>query len=111
MNDIKIKNENAFMEALRNRALITPLLIPTLRHHEVAGILCHIQPCLNLHKGELLVNLCVSTLNNWGLMRHIYVGNLTIIGSDYSLSPGRHQAIIWTDAGILLHQEQISMKS
>ena len=30
------------------------------------------------------------------------VGNLTIIGSDNGLSPGRHQAIIWTNAGILL---------
>ena len=33
---------------------------------------------------------------------HICVGNLTIIGSDNGLSPGRHQAIIWTNAGILL---------
>ena len=28
--------------------------------------------------------------------------NLTIIGSDNGLSPGRHQAIIWTNAGIFL---------
>ena len=33
---------------------------------------------------------------------HIYVSNLTIIGSDNGLSPGRRQAIIWTNAGILL---------
>ena len=33
---------------------------------------------------------------------HIWVGNLTIIGSDNSLSPGRRQAINWTYAGILL---------
>ena len=30
------------------------------------------------------------------------VGKLTIIGSDNGLSPGRCQAIIWTNAGILL---------
>ena len=30
------------------------------------------------------------------------VSKLTIIGSDNGLSPGRHQAIIWTNAGILL---------
>ena len=30
------------------------------------------------------------------------VGKLTIIGSDNDLSPGRRQAIIWTNAGILL---------
>ena len=35
-------------------------------------------------------------------MTHICVGNLTIIGSDNGLSPGRRQAIIWTSAGILL---------
>ena len=35
-------------------------------------------------------------------MTHICVGKLTIIGSDNGLSPGRRQAIIWTDAGILL---------
>ena len=35
-------------------------------------------------------------------MTHICVGNLTIIGSDNGLSPGRRQAIIWTNAEILL---------
>ena len=33
---------------------------------------------------------------------HICVSNLTIIGSDHGLSPGRRQAIIWTNVGILL---------
>ena len=35
-------------------------------------------------------------------MMHICVGKLTIIGSDNGLSPDRRQAIIWTNAGILL---------
>ena len=35
-------------------------------------------------------------------MTHICVGKLTIIDSDNGLSPGRRQAIIWTNAGILL---------
>ena len=39
---------------------------------------------------------------HWGRMTHICVGKLTIIGSDNGLSPDRHQAIIWTNAGILL---------
>ena len=38
----------------------------------------------------------------WGRMTHICVGKLTIIGSDNGLSPSRHQAIILTNAGILL---------
>ena len=49
---------------------------------------------VNLPKGELLVNLCVSTLIDWGRVTRICVGNLTIIG--------RRHAIIWTDAEILL---------
>ena len=35
-------------------------------------------------------------------MTHICVGKLTIIASDNGLSPERRQAIIWTNAGILL---------
>ena len=41
-------------------------------------------------------------LTHWGLVTHICVVILTIIGSDNGLSPGRRQAIIWTIAGILL---------
>ena len=40
-------------------------------------------------------------INHWGRVTHICVGNLTIIGPDNGLSPGRRQAIIWTNAGIL----------
>ena len=35
-------------------------------------------------------------------MTHICVSKLTIIGSDNGLSPGQRQAIIWTNARILL---------
>ena len=42
------------------------------------------------------------TLTHWGRVTHICVGKLTIIASDNGLSPGRRQAIIWTNAGILL---------
>ena len=41
-------------------------------------------------------------LTHWGRMTHICVGILTIIVSDNGLSPGRRQAIIWTNDGILL---------
>ena len=43
-----------------------------------------------------------SVLTHWGRVTQICVSNLTIIGSDYGLSPDRRQAIIWTNAGILL---------
>ena len=66
------------------------------------SMLCFLFHNLNLPKGELFVNLCVSILIDWGQVTHICVGNLAIIGSDNCLSPGRRHAIIWTDAGILL---------
>ena len=42
------------------------------------------------------------SLTHWGRVTHICVGNIIIIGSDNGLSPGRRQAIIWNNAGILL---------
>ena len=41
-------------------------------------------------------------LTHWGRVTHICIDKLTIIGSDNGLSPGRRQAIIWTNVGILL---------
>ena len=41
-------------------------------------------------------------LTHWGRVTHICPCELTNIGSDNGLSPGRRQAIIWTNAGILL---------
>ena len=41
-------------------------------------------------------------LTQWGRVTHICISNLTIIGPYNGLSPGRRQAIIRTNAGILL---------
>ena len=41
-----------------------------------------------------------SNLTHWGQVTRICVADLTITGSDNGLSPGRHQAIIRTNAGI-----------
>ena len=52
---------------------------------------------------RLQLNLPVTNkLTHWGRVMLICIGKLTIIGSDNGLSPGRRQAIIWTNAGILL---------
>ena len=45
---------------------------------------------------------CHNELTHWGRVTHICVGKLTIIGPDNGLSPGRHQAIIWTNPGMVL---------
>ena len=50
---------------------------------------------------ELLSDIQQS-LTHWGRVTHICVSKLAIIGSDNGLAPGRRQAIIWTNAGILL---------
>ena len=48
------------------------------------------------------MQLLQEKLTLWGRVTHICVGNLTISGSDNGLAPNRRQAIIWTNAGILL---------
>ena len=50
-------------------------------------------------------------LTHWVRGTHKCASELTIIDSDIGLSPGRRQAIIWTNAGILLLREQICVKS
>ena len=57
-----------------------------------------------LTKRPLVFNgrLAYHGLTHWGRVTHICVSKLTVIGSDNALSPDRRQAIIWTNAGILL---------
>ena len=52
--------------------------------------------------GLKLSTACICLLTHWGRVTHICISKLTIIGSDNGLSPGRRQAIIWSNAGILL---------
>ena len=66
----------------------------------------HNSPCHNKQMRVMLNLLNVITHLfhnvNGSLVKHICVGNLTIIGLDNGLSPGRRQAIIWTNDRILL---------
>ena len=55
--------------------------------------------CCILSEIKLTTTMC---LTHWGRVTHICVSDLTSIGSDNGLSPGRRQAIIRTNAGILL---------
>ena len=41
-------------------------------------------------------------LTHWGWVTQIGICKQTIIGSDNGWSPGQRQAIIWTNAGMLL---------
>ena len=52
--------------------------------------------------GTIILKLSYNLLTHWGRVTHISVNELIIIGSDNGLSPSQRQAIIWTNAGILL---------
>ena len=53
---------------------------------------------------NLIRNMCseIILLTHWGRVTHIRVAYLTTIASGNGLSPSRRQAIIWTNAGMLL---------
>ena len=59
--------------------------------------------CINIHISAIIdVLWYFFQLTHWGRVTYICVSKLTIIGSDNGLTPERRQAIIWTNAGILL---------
>ena len=51
---------------------------------------------------NLIYSVMIAQLTHCGRVMHKCVRKLAIIGSDNGLSPDRRQAIIWTNAGILL---------
>ena len=59
----------------------------------------HWLQCLTIDFKSYVISV---QLTQWGRVTHICVVKLTIIGSDNGLSPGRRQAMIWTNARILL---------
>ena len=61
-----------------------------------------LDPVIRINTSGYGIWTAVYSLTHWGRVTHICVGKLTIIGSDNGLSPERCQAIIWTNAGILL---------
>ena len=73
-------------------------------------VYCQLEPTFSFNNMHLKMSsekwqpfrFDLNVLTHWGRVTHICVGKLTIIGSDNGLSPGRRQAIIWTNAGILL---------
>ena len=54
------------------------------------------------HHVNSYISVAARTLTHWGRVTHICISKITIIGSDNGLSPGRCQAVISTNAGILL---------
>ena len=77
------------------------------RHHWIKNTnlyIIHIQTIffISLPKREGWGVAYIGCLTHWGRVTHICVSKFSILGSDNGLSPGWRQAIIWTNAGILL---------
>ena len=70
--------------------------------HNHIEIVCLTHPNICLYRCHEKFGRTLWHLTHWGrAVMHICVGNLTIIGPDNGLSPGRRQPIIWTNAGML----------
>ena len=73
--------------------------------HKYNLLLCTMNKPIQISTETGLYKFHFITINSLRLSgNYICVSKLTIIGSDNGLSPGRRQAIIWTNAGILLIQ-------
>ena len=70
-------------------------IVPTFRFSKICSYILKIKSVLSLLNAIALLTHCCR-------VTHICINKVTVIGYDNGLSPGRHQAIIWTIAGILL---------
>ena len=70
--------------------------------HYMKQCLLIIKVFCGIHLPVRAISQVLMNLTHWGRVTHICISKLTIIGSDNGLSPGWRQAIIWTNAGILL---------
>ena len=73
-----------------------------LMYFSPCNIYCVIESIYGFNIAGTNCVLLANDLTHWGRVTHICVMKLTIIGPDNGLSPGRRQAIIWTNAAILL---------
>ena len=101
-------------------------LLGTYNHACWLSVTLYILSSTRLHSAHFILLLCIpiyarrnqisrgrfqnklypcnthNCLTHWSRVTHICVGKPTIIGSDNDLSPGRRQAIIWTNVEIRL---------
>ena len=71
--------------------------LPLILANESYAVLPHLPGASELNGINLIV-----VLTHWSRVKHICVSRMTNNGSDNGLPPGRRQAIIWTNVGILL---------
>ena len=84
-----------FMERQKTYIFVKYMFVDVYNQHNKKF---HVYMYINtMHSQRFLI-----LLTHWGRVTHICVSKLTIIGSNNGLSLGRRQAIIWTNAEILL---------
>ena len=99
---ITIVSRNDTSPHLFNNKPLTEPMQSYCDQHFLECILIKLNQTLDFFSRKGMLPKDMSHLINWGPVMHICVSKLTIIGSDNGLSPDRHQAIIWTNAGILI---------
>ena len=91
------KRQRSFVRGILQSLMDSPHKGPVTQNifplHHILG--CCIKPMISQY------NVFLST---WGRVTHICVSKQTVIGPDNGLSPGRRQAIIGTNVGVLLNQ-------
>ena len=76
-------------------------ILTKIKHVLFRLAFCTKYSLISHYKGSHNMLMLVSHLTHWGRATHICVSKFTISASDNGLSPGRCQAIIWNNAGIL----------
>ena len=93
-----INDENQLFKTVEpSKSRLTHNLSSVAAHILVLGWSHSVRICLN----SMLMLMLLMVLTHWGRVMHKCVSELTIVGSDNGLSPGRCQAINWTIVRIL----------
>ena len=92
------------MVSVSQQAIVWTINDPYLCRHKAS--LCHNElrmenACSNQKESTCYILRDQHILTHWCRVTHICISKIITVGSDNGLSPGRCQAIIWTNAGIL----------
>ena len=99
--DQNVSSQTLFVEAVRTQVFLV-FVSARIRFNQAKSVnwTQHSFDCIRFRGIAGVKGNC--SLTHWGRVTHICVGKLISIGSDNGLSPGRRQAITWTNAGKLL---------
>ena len=100
-NIVYLKSQSIYVFNLYVWIVTAYLFLISLDMNTFQKVEIHPQKDKNFNNVTWPIVMFVDHLVMWGSWAPSFMVKLTIIGSDNGLSPGRRQAIIWTNAGIL----------